>query len=194
MLRSLALGSGLAALAALLLAVQAADAAQPKKEPPKKEPPRKPGALHVYDGGSLFTEKGIDKAKAAMGKALFERETGLTVETHAGVPKDRKLPDEPGERARFFESWAKSAAAGDRAKGVFVLVCRSPGYVQVIVDKTTRDRGFTAENEQRLREMLLDAFKAAAKEADDAKKLEARDKALGAATDYIASVLKGTVK
>jgi hypothetical protein len=169
-------------------------AQQPKKDPPKKEAPKKPGVLHVYDGGSLFTEKGIDKAKAAMGKSLFERETGLTIDTHAGVPKDRKLPDEPGERGKFFESWAKAEAAGDKAKGVFVLVCLSPGYVQVIVDKTTRDRGFTAENEQRLREILLDAFKQAAKETDDAKKFEARDKALGAATDYIASVLKGTVK
>ena len=175
----------------VMLAVQAADAAQPKKEPPKKEPPRKPGALHVYDGGSLFTEKGIDKAKAAMGKALFERETGLTVETHAGVPKDRKLPDEPGERARFFESWAKSAAAGDRAKGVFVLVCRSPGYVEVLADKTTRERGFTNEDEQKLRDTLLNAFRDAAKEKDNEKKqFEIRDKSLSDAVDLVIRDLK----
>ncbi len=165
-----------------------------KAPPPKKEPAKKPGVLHVHDGGSLFTGTAIDKAKVAMGKTLFEHETALTIDTHSTVPKDRKLPDGVGERARFFEDWAKASAATDRAKGVYVLVCRSPGYVQVIVDKATLDRGFTNENEQRVRDMLITAFRDSAKETDDKKKFELRDKALAGAVDYVSGALKGTVK
>lgn len=185
-------GPVLALLACGLLAVPAA--AQPKK----KDPPKKSGVAHVYDGGSLFTEAAIDRAKAAMGKMAFEQDTVLTVDTYAGVPKDRTLPDEPGERAKFFEKWARDAASGDRAKGVYVLVCRSPGYVQVLADKATRDRGFSQENEQRLRDLLLDAFKAAGQAKKDGKsedeQFKIRDKGLSNAVEYVSGVLKGTVK
>ncbi|HEY1187027.1 MAG TPA: hypothetical protein VGE74_05185 [Gemmata sp.] len=186
------LGSVVAALlVGGLIAVPVAASAPP---PPKK----KPGVLHVYDGGSLFTEGAIDRSKVAMGKMMFEHETVLTVDTHATVPKDKTLPDERGERARFFESWAKSAASGDRAKGVYVLVCRSPGYVQVIADKATRDRGFTAANEQRLRDLFTQAFKDAAQAKKDGKAdedvLRIRDKALSNAAEYVSGILKGTVK
>ncbi len=161
--------------------------------PQKKEPPKKPGVLHVYDGGAMFTETAIDRAKVAMEKTQFAHETALTIDTHSAIPKDKTAPTE-GEKAKFFQDWAKSAAAGDRAKGVYVLVCRSPGYVVVICDKSTRDRGFSAANEQRLREILLDGFKQAAKETEDKKKFEARDKVLSAAGDYVTSVLKDTVR
>lgn len=192
MIRSVVgLGSALALLMAGVVAAPGAAGAAP---PVKK----KTGVLHVYDGGAMFSEAAIDRGKVAMSKTLFDHETVITVDTHAAVPKDRKLPDEPGERAKFFENWAKSAASGDRAKGVYVLVCRSPGYVQVLADKATRDRGFTAENEQRLRDMLLTAFKDAAKAKADGKSDEElskiRDKGLSNATEYVSGVLKGTVK
>lgn len=192
MLRSIAsFGSALAMLAVGLLVVPTAEAAPP---PAKK----KPGVLHVYDGGSLFTEGAIDRGKTAMGKTMFERETVLTIETHSNVPKDRKLPEDKGEYAKFFESWAKSAASGDRAKGIYVLICRSPGYVQILADKATRDRGFTAENEQRLRDMFLTAFKDAAAAKKDGKSDEEvakiRDKALSNAVEYASGILKGSVK
>ncbi|MDY3563070.1 hypothetical protein R5W23_004569 [Gemmata sp. JC673] len=190
MIRSIVgLGSVLAVLTAGLIVAPRADAAPQKK---------KPGVLHVYDGAALFTETAIDRGKVALGKTVFDHETVLTVDTHAAVPKDRKLPAEPGERAKFFESWAKSAASGDRAKGVYVLVCRSPGYVQVLADKATRDRGFTAENEQRLRDMFTTAFKDAAAAKKDGKSDEElfkiRDKSLSNAVEYVSGVLKGTIK
>ena len=185
------LGSVFAALVCGLIALPVS--AQPKK----KEPVKKPGALHVYDGGSLFTNSAIDKAKAAMGKTVFERETALTVETFATIPKDKTAP-EKGEEAKFFTNWAKSEAALDKAKGVYVLVCRSPGYVTVLVDKASRDRGFSNENEQKLRDILLASFKEASQAKKDGKsdeeQFKIRDKALSGAADYVSSVLKGTAK
>lgn len=186
------LGSVLVALAAGLVATPAeAHAAPPQVK-------KKPGVLHVYDGGSLFTSSAIDRGKVAMGKTMFERETVLTVDTHSSVPKDRKLPEDKAEWPKFFEGWAKAAAGADRAKGVYVLICRSPGYVQVLADKAARDRGFTAENEQRLRDMFLTAFKDAAQAKKDGKSDEEaakiRDKGLSNATEYVSGVLKGSVK
>lgn len=187
------IGSIFALLLSGLIAVPASAGA-----PPKKEPVKKPGVLHVYDGGSLFSDGAIDRAKVSLGKMQFERETTLTVDTHASVPKDKTLPGEPGERAQFFENWARSAAASDKAKGVYVLVCRSPGYVAVIVDKATRDRGFSNENERRTRDMLLTSFKDAAQAKKDGKSdedaLKIRDKGLLNAVEYVSGVLKGTTK
>ena len=161
--------------------------------PPKKVSAKQAGVLHVYDGGSLFTTSAIDKAKAAMGKTMSEHTVTLTIDTHPTIPMDRKAPAK-GEETKFFEQWAKDQAAGEKAKGVYVLVCRSPGYAVVISDKATRDRGFTNANEQKLRDMLINSFKEAAKETDDKKRFEIRDKALSAAADYVTTVLKSTVK
>jgi hypothetical protein len=193
-------GMVVAALLAGLVAVPspaAPPAAQPKKDA-KKEPVKKPGVLHVYDGGSLFTATAIDAAKVSFGKLVFDPEATLTVDTHAGVPAGKKLPEGEAERPKFFEQWAKDAASADKARGVYVLVCRSPGYVQVIADKQTRDRGFGAANEQRLRDMFTTAFKDAAQAKRDGKSddevAKIRDKGLSNAADYVSGVLKGTVK
>lgn len=189
------LGSVVAALlvGGLLAVPTTADAQQPKNPPKKKS-----GTLHVYDGGSLFTEGAIDRTKVSMSKMMFDQDTVLTVDTYAGVPKDKKLPEDKGEHAKFFEQWAKSAAVGERAKGVYVLVCRSPGFVQVLADKATRDRGFTVENEQRVRDMFTQVFKDAAQAKKDGKSddevAKIRDKGLSNAVEYVSGVLKGSVK
>ncbi|MBY0458819.1 MAG: hypothetical protein K2V38_15890, partial [Gemmataceae bacterium] len=171
---------------------------QVKKEQPKKDPPKKPGVAHVYDGGGLFSEKAIDRIKSTFGGVQFDRETSLTIETVAAIPKDKQGDYNEDNKAKFFEQWAKDMAKGDKATGVYVLVCRSPGYVVVICDKSTRDRGFAAANEQRLRDMLLAGFKEAAEAKKDGKPdeevVKLRDKGLANAGEYVAGVLKGTPK
>ncbi|MFM8273339.1 MAG: hypothetical protein ACKODX_13575, partial [Gemmata sp.] len=73
---------------------------------------RQSGTLHVYDGGSMFTGPGVDRAKGTMSNVQFEGGLTLTVDTHSGVPKDRTVPEARGEREKFFRDWARELAQG----------------------------------------------------------------------------------
>lgn len=162
----------------------------------KAADPKQAGVLHVSDAGKLFSEGGIDKAKSTMGNAKFDHGLTVTIETFGAIPDDRKANYTKDNEAKFFKEWAVSLAKEDRAKGIYVLVCRSPGYVEVIADKTTRERGFTNEKEQKLRDLLRASFKDA-KAAKDAGKSEAeqyqiRDTALLASVNYVVDELKDT--
>lgn len=155
--------------------------------------PKQPGVLRVYgnDDAKLFTADGIKRAESAMANARFDHGLELTIDLYAKVPEGRTLPAEESAKAKFFRDWAVERATGDKAKGVYVLVCRSPGYVEVIADKTTRDRGFTNENEKHLRDTLINGFRAA-KDKDEKEQFEIRDKALTEAVSFVSADLKDT--
>jgi len=156
----------------------------------------KDGTLHIYDQGKLFTDSGTDKAKSTFGNVKFDHGLTLTIDTYQFIPDDKKSGYKEENKAKFFKDWAVALATGDKERGIYVLVCRSPGYVEVIADKTTRERGFSNENEQKVRDLLLTSFKEAAKVAKDGKSDEEqskiRDVGLQAAVDYVIKDLKDT--
>ncbi len=153
---------------------------------------QQPGTLHVYDQGKLFTEAGIDKAKSTFGNTKFDHGLTLTIDTYKELPEGKKGEYSKEKEGKFFKDWAVTLAKDDRAKGIYVLVCRSPGYVTVIADKTTRERGFTNEDEKKLRDTLLASFRDAAKEKDAAKQSQIRDTALLASVNFVAEDMKNT--
>ena len=61
----------------------------------------------------------------------------------------------------------------------------------VLTDKESRNRGFTVDNERKLRDDIRKGLKDAASKPED-QKAGARDKVLTLAVDYVVSDLKGT--
>lgn len=150
-----------------------------------------PGSFTAMDDGKLFSTAGLDKAKAAMNGANFEHGLAFNIETHDAIPANKKSAYSEEKKKEFFHQWAEERAKG--TTGIFVLVCRSPGYVQVIADRATRARGFTKEDEQKLQGILFTGFSEAAKaKGDEAKQHELRDNALHSAVEFVISDLKGT--
>ncbi|HEY1187028.1 MAG TPA: hypothetical protein VGE74_05190, partial [Gemmata sp.] len=154
------------------------------------------GVLNVYDGGALFTDGAINTAKDRFSGTEFDHGLTFTVDTYSAVPSGKKLPENPAERPKFFRDWAKSAATGDKAKGVFVLLCRSPGYIEVIADAATVTRGFKQADEQRLRDIFRDALKESVQLEKAGKPPEevfaARDRGLENAVAFVITDLKWT--
>jgi hypothetical protein len=174
------MGLALLATGALALPVQANKASKQN------------GSLTVFDEAKLFTASGLDKAKAAMNSTTFDQGLTVTIDTYEKIPENKKGAYSDANKERFFKEWAKELATSDKAKGIYVLVCRHPGYVEVIADKRTRDRGFTHEDEMKLRDTLLTAFRDAAKEMDEAKQFAMRDAGLHSAVSFVISDLKDT--
>jgi uncharacterized protein len=87
---------------------------------------------------------------------------------------------------RFWADFTQSDAKGDRAKGIYILICRSPGHIHILADKALRDRGFDNAKESRVREILFASFKDA-KDKSDTEQTSIRDKGLLDAISYLRS-------
>jgi uncharacterized protein len=163
-----------------------------------KPQPKKAGVLHVYGNADtkLFSEDGIKRAESSMRGTQFEGGMMLTIDTYPKIPDDMKASYKEDEKARFFNNWAKKRAGDDKAKGVYVLICRSPGYVEVIATNTTRERGFSDDDKVVVRDTFLNAFKEAAKAKQDGKSdaeiVKIRDDALVSAVSFVANDLQDT--
>lgn len=155
-----------------------------------------PGALHVYlnDASGFFSDKGIAQAKEVMEKTLFNGGLVLTVDVLARPPQGREVPKDEKQRGKFFLELARELATADKARGIYILVCRSPGYVQVIADKATRERGLSEADERKVRDILLEGFREAAKleKEKPEQAVERRDKALVAAVQFVVEDLRNT--
>ena len=160
--------------------------------------PKEAGSLVVYGNpeSKLFTQDGIDRAKSALAGVQFERGLHLTIDTYAEMPAGKKaafaaLGDDKERKAKFYKDWAHERATDEKAKGPFVLICRKPGHIEVLVDKQSRERGFTHEDETKLREILQKGFQEA-KDKPEAEQLQTRDDALKSAVNHLIGDFKGT--
>jgi len=115
----------------------------------------------VQDGAGFFKPETIAKANDLLAEIGKKHDKDLLVETYPTVPADKveavKAMDKEA-RAKFFQEWANSRARRRRVNGVYVLICKEPGHIQVEVGHETQKTAFTTKDRDRLRDLLIDAF------------------------------------
>src|SRR5689334_4157481 len=117
-------------------------------------------APEVSDGGMLFSEEAVSEANDIIRLIRQAYDRDVMVETYAAVPDDLKAELERDGKEQFYADWLERRAAQLGIRGVFVLITRQPGRVQVGVDRATRRRVFTIDDREALRETLVTAFRA----------------------------------
>src|SRR3954453_20988767 len=157
----------------------------------------KPGQLVVEDNGKLFSPAGINKAKDEFARLQSKTGRQVMVETLAELPppEQAKLSKIDSKDAaavrRFWLDFTKAEAKTDRAKGIYILICRHPGWVEVIADQEVRNKGFDDAKERQLADDLKKALQNSKSEKTDADRTAAHDKALLSAVDYLERALPG---
>src|SRR5579864_6897407 len=119
-------------------------------------------AAEIKDDAGFFSQKALDKANARLDELKKEYGKEVRIETFKTVPggkADEVAKMDRGERGKFFEKWARERATAERAKGIFILICKQPGHVQVEEDRQTRDQGFGASERAELRDKFLAGFR-----------------------------------
>src|SRR5262249_37081162 len=119
-------------------------------------------AVEIRDDASFFSQKALDKANDRLHELKRTTHKEMRIETFKSVPPgkvDEVEKMDKIERSRFFEKWARERASSEHAKGIFVLICRHPGYVQVEEDRQTKEQGFGRTERNELRDKLLDGFR-----------------------------------
>ena len=90
----------------------------------------------VRDDGHFFKPETLKKANDIIREIHDEFKQDLVIETFqtppGGEEKAKQLKATTGEaRERFFKDWLRQRAEAERVGGVYVLICRSPGHVEV---------------------------------------------------------------
>ena len=83
----------------------------------------------------------------------------LTVDTHPALPPERKpefdSAKDNADKAQVFEALGQVALRqATRPRGSTSCICKSPAAVVVLADKETRNRGFTQDNADKLRDIV----------------------------------------
>ena len=112
----------------------------------------------IADAGAFFSSEALSEANDIVSSIRTVHDRDVRVETYGDVPshlKDDLARDGP---EKFYDDWLNRRARQLGVHGVFILVTRSPGRVQVGVDRSTQRKAFTADDREVLRDILAVAF------------------------------------
>jgi hypothetical protein len=138
----------------------------------------------VKDNAGLFKPETVEKVNAEIQQIHKDFGKELVIETYPTVPESLKsdyeaVKDDPKKRAEFFSKWLGDRAHELQVNGVYVLVVKDPGHLEVKAGLKTKAKAFTEANQNKMRDILLEEFKA-----------ERYDEGLQKAVDYFREALK----
>jgi uncharacterized protein len=119
----------------------------------------------VHDAAGMFKPETVKEANAVVRAIKHDHGQDLLVETYTGIPADRKseyekVKDDKEKRKHFFAEWARARFKAAEVNGVYILITKDPGYLQIEVGNITAGKAFTMKNRDHLEELMLKEFKA----------------------------------
>jgi hypothetical protein len=123
--------------------------------------PVRAAAPEVKDEAKFFSASAVEKANGEIAAINRKYRKDLLIETLESPPADQaeKFAKPGRTRDEFYNAWARERARKARVNGIYVLITKKPGHVEVEVGNETQRRAFTLENRNKLRDILLDGFK-----------------------------------
>ena len=136
----------------------------------------------VKDDGKFFSAEALEKANKKIRQIYSDFGCDVVVETVPAIPADLEAKYKELGRDKFFLQWAERRAGELGVNGVFILVCKSPGRVEVVIGGPTGKRRLGGDRE-RIVNKMLGPFRD--------KKF---DEGLAAALDFIETTLKAAAR
>jgi hypothetical protein len=133
----------------------------------------------VKDEGKFFSAEALEKANKKIRQLYTDFACDVVVETVPAVPADLEAKFKELGKDRFFLDWAGKRAGELGVNGVYVLVCKSVGRVEVLLHGPAAKRLFGRGDSGRISSAMLGRFRD--------KKF---DEGLAAALDTIEAILK----
>jgi hypothetical protein len=107
------------------------------KDPPKKEPPKaRDKVLESKDDAKFFSAEAWKKVAPAAERLAKEKGIDFVIETYPTPPKgdaQKVAAMKADEREKFFKEAAEARVKELKINGVYLLVCKNPGTLYVIV-------------------------------------------------------------
>lgn len=116
----------------------------------------------VVDAAGFFGANATREANQVIKEIKDRYHKDLLIETYKTVPADKEAMfkdlDKRGQD-RFFAEWGRDRAKFREVNGIYILICRDPGHLQIEVGNETEKRVFTLRDRDHLKDLMLEAFK-----------------------------------
>jgi hypothetical protein len=124
-------------------------------------PPAQALDPQVKDNAGFFRPDTIQAANQILHDIERWDHRDVVVETYAHVPAghENEVKKPGAARDRCFSQWATSRAEQMGLNGILILICKNPGYLEIVLGNKTRCI-FTNSHRDSLKSMMLEAFKA----------------------------------
>ena len=109
----------------------------------------------VRDQAGLFTADTVKQANEIIRAIKHDHNQDVLIETYPGIPKDReaaweKVRGDKEKRAEFFAQWGRERFKTAEVNGLYILITKEPGHVQIEVGNITAGKAFTMANRDHL--------------------------------------------
>lgn len=115
----------------------------------------------VHDRAGLFSKEAVRQADGIIAQIRKEfHKKGVVVETFAGIPENKQQAFKNEAHNLFYADWVNERTRQERVDGVYVLIVKKPGHVEVGVGEKTQERAFTLANRNELTKIFAGRFRA----------------------------------
>ena len=119
----------------------------------------------LKDDGHFFKPETVERVTGEIKKIHDDFGKQLVIETYAAIPEARKADwdaakDDPKTKSAFFGKWLGERTHDLEVNGVYILIVKDPGHLEVKAGKKTKEKTFTEANQNKLSDILITAFKA----------------------------------
>lgn len=120
-------------------------------------------ASEIRDDGKFFSPEVVTKATEDLNRLENRSRLEARIETYETLPVEKqeafnKLTTRE-ERDKVFLRWLQERAKTESATGVFILITRKPGHLDVEMSNALRQRGFGNAQRNEVRDILVKNFK-----------------------------------
>src|SRR5438552_650687 len=112
----------------------------------------------VKDDAGFFSAEAVRKANEILRDIERRHHKDALVETFKTVPSGSEEKAKGRDKAQFFEDWARRRFRENGVTGIYILITKNPGHIQVELGDETRKRAFTDRDRAHLRDVLLSKF------------------------------------
>lgn len=113
----------------------------------------------VVDGADLFKQETIDKADEVIRQVKRQFGKDLMIETYKTIPVDQQADFQRKGKEQFYDQWIESRAQALGVNGIMILITKEPGRIQVVADRATQQKAFSAQDREELKGILANAFR-----------------------------------
>ena len=92
----------------------------------------------VNDEAKMFSAGAVEKANQKIKQIADQFKLDLLIEALPGIPANLQDRYKQLGKEKFFAGWADQRATAAGIKGIYILITRQPGHLQIEVDKSTR--------------------------------------------------------
>jgi uncharacterized membrane protein YgcG len=112
----------------------------------------------VHDDAHFFSADAITQANQIIQQINQKHHKDLLIQTFPDIPQDLQAKFQQLGKQRFFEGWTNQQAKAQGVDGIYILITRDPGHLEVWVGNITQQRLFPLSDRDQLKRLLASSF------------------------------------